>query len=66
MDHQDRVAPDPNDPLHELLEDLGDSPDVDMLIGKSECSQSNFTFCENITMEESKYFFQLFNMCFSF
>ena len=27
------MAPDPNDPLHELLEDLGDAPDMDALIG---------------------------------
>ena len=33
------VAPDPYDPLHELLDDLGDVRDVDILIGKQmKCS----------------------------
>lgn len=34
LEHQHAVAPDPYDPLHELLDDLGDVRDVDLLIGK--------------------------------
>ena len=33
LDHQDRVAPDNNDPLHELLEDLGEVPTGHELLG---------------------------------
>lgn len=33
LKHQDTIAPDHNDPLHELLEDLGDFPSVDALLG---------------------------------
>lgn len=35
LEHQHAVAPDPYDPLHELLDDLGDVRDVDLLIGDS-------------------------------
>lgn len=35
LDHRDEIAPDPNDPLHELLDDLGDAPSVDALIGET-------------------------------
>jgi len=31
----DVVAPDPRDVLHELLDDIGEVPDVDFLIGNS-------------------------------
>ncbi|KAJ7307571.1 hypothetical protein JRQ81_009597 [Phrynocephalus forsythii] len=34
LEHQGFVAPDPGDPLHELLEDLGGLPTVHMLIGE--------------------------------
>ena len=34
LEHQDAIAPDPNDMLHELLEDLGDVPGVESLMGK--------------------------------
>ena len=34
LDHRDEIAPDPNDPLHELLDDLGNAPNVDALLGK--------------------------------
>ena len=35
VEHVDIVAPDPHDTLHELLDDLGEVPDVDLLIGNS-------------------------------
>ncbi|XP_048583306.1 ras GTPase-activating-like protein IQGAP1 isoform X2 [Nematostella vectensis] len=33
LEHREEIAPDPNDPLHELLDDLGDAPNVADLIG---------------------------------
>ncbi|XP_031561536.1 ras GTPase-activating-like protein IQGAP1 isoform X2 [Actinia tenebrosa] len=33
LEHQEQIAPDVNDPLHELLDDLGDAPNVKDLIG---------------------------------
>ncbi|KAK3096452.1 hypothetical protein FSP39_000292 [Pinctada imbricata] len=33
LQHQDQIAPDSQDPLHELLEDLGEVPSVDELLG---------------------------------
>lgn len=33
LDHRDEIAPDSNDPLHELLDDLGDAPSVEALLG---------------------------------
>uniref|UniRef100_A0A4W4GGQ6 IQ motif containing GTPase activating protein 1 n=1 Tax=Electrophorus electricus TaxID=8005 RepID=A0A4W4GGQ6_ELEEL len=35
LDHQDAIAPEHNDPLHELLEDLGEVPTIESLIGES-------------------------------
>ncbi|XP_060109748.1 ras GTPase-activating-like protein IQGAP3 [Heteronotia binoei] len=35
LEHQRFVAPDPRDPLHELLEDLGELPTIQSLIGES-------------------------------
>nr|XP_055218157.1 ras GTPase-activating-like protein IQGAP3 isoform X1 [Gorilla gorilla gorilla] len=35
LEHQDCIAPDHQDPLHELLEDLGDLPTIPDLIGES-------------------------------
>ncbi|XP_061461823.1 ras GTPase-activating-like protein IQGAP3 isoform X2 [Rhineura floridana] len=35
LEYQQSVAPDPRDPLHELLEDLGDLPTTQSLIGES-------------------------------
>ncbi|KAI0214246.1 Ras GTPase-activating-like protein IQGAP1 [Lamellibrachia satsuma] len=35
LEHQDKIAPDSNDPLHELLEDLGDAPDIELLVGEA-------------------------------
>ena len=34
IDHEDAVAPDPNDPLRIILKDLGPSPSIESLIGK--------------------------------
>ncbi|RXN39349.1 ras GTPase-activating IQGAP1 [Labeo rohita] len=34
-DHQDAIAPDHNDPIHELLDDLGEVPTIESLIGES-------------------------------
>ena len=34
LEHQDAIAPDHNDTIHELLEDLGDVPDVESLMGE--------------------------------
>jgi len=33
LEHEDTIAPDQMDPLHELLEDLGDGPDIESLMG---------------------------------
>lgn len=35
LDHQDAIAPEHNDPIHELLEDLGEVPTVEALIGEN-------------------------------
>ena len=34
LEHQDKIAVEADDMLHELLEDLGDSPDIDLLLGE--------------------------------
>ncbi|NP_001082590.1 IQ motif containing GTPase activating protein 1 L homeolog [Xenopus laevis] len=34
LDHQDAVAPEHNDPIHELLDDLGEVPTLESLIGE--------------------------------
>ncbi|NXO69462.1 IQGA1 protein, partial [Phainopepla nitens] len=33
LDHQDAIAPEHNDPIHELLDDLGEVPTIESLIG---------------------------------
>uniref|UniRef100_A0A671KZL3 Ras GTPase-activating-like protein IQGAP1 n=1 Tax=Sinocyclocheilus anshuiensis TaxID=1608454 RepID=A0A671KZL3_9TELE len=35
LDHQDAIAPDHSDPIHELLDDLGEVPTIESLIGES-------------------------------
>ncbi|XP_026992809.1 ras GTPase-activating-like protein IQGAP1 [Tachysurus fulvidraco] len=35
LDHQDAIAPEHNDPIHELLEDLGEVPTIESLIGEN-------------------------------
>ncbi|ESN91702.1 hypothetical protein HELRODRAFT_108462 [Helobdella robusta] len=37
--HQHVIAPDPHDPLHELLDDLGDVADVDAILGDASCDE---------------------------
>lgn len=34
LDHQDAIAPEHNDPIHELLDDLGEVPTLESLIGE--------------------------------
>ncbi|CAL9701204.1 unnamed protein product [Knipowitschia caucasica] len=38
LDHADAIAPEQNDPLHELLEDLGEVPTVETLLGEKPLS----------------------------
>ncbi|KAJ8405650.1 hypothetical protein AAFF_G00316300 [Aldrovandia affinis] len=39
--HQDAISPDKNDLLHELVEDLGDVPDVESLLGEGAVDPSD-------------------------
>ncbi|KAJ8380391.1 hypothetical protein SKAU_G00011690 [Synaphobranchus kaupii] len=41
LEHQDAILPDKNDLLHELLEDLGDVPDVESLLGEGAVDPSD-------------------------
>ncbi|XP_042637948.1 ras GTPase-activating-like protein IQGAP3 [Orycteropus afer afer] len=41
LEHQDWIAPDHRDPLHELLEDLGELPTVPDLIGENIAADGN-------------------------
>ncbi|KAF4021228.1 hypothetical protein G4228_013169 [Cervus hanglu yarkandensis] len=41
LEHQDWIAPDHRDPLHELLEDLGELPTVPDLIGENVATDGN-------------------------
>ncbi|XP_063051320.1 ras GTPase-activating-like protein IQGAP2 [Engraulis encrasicolus] len=34
LEHREAISPDQNDPLHEILEDLGEVPDVESLLGE--------------------------------
>ncbi|XP_053331324.1 ras GTPase-activating-like protein IQGAP3 [Spea bombifrons] len=38
LEHQEAIAPDPKDPIHELLEDIGAVPTVQSLIGETSTS----------------------------
>ncbi|KAI3377297.1 hypothetical protein L3Q82_008506 [Scortum barcoo] len=49
LDHQDAIAPEHNDPIHELLEDLGEVPTVESLIG--EWSEAGKDFFVGVTGE---------------
>ena len=45
LDHKEEIAPDANDPLHELLDDLGDAPCVEALLGNTtHFAHHNITF----------------------
>uniref|UniRef100_A0A8C3DBH2 IQ motif containing GTPase activating protein 1 n=1 Tax=Corvus moneduloides TaxID=1196302 RepID=A0A8C3DBH2_CORMO len=48
LDHQDAIAPEHNDPIHELLDDLGEVPTIESLIGSLVCSAK--VICD-ITLE---------------
>ncbi|MBN3322721.1 IQGA1 protein, partial [Atractosteus spatula] len=41
LEHKDAIAPDHSDLLHELLEDLGDVPDVESLLGEGAVDPSD-------------------------
>ncbi|XP_045371865.1 ras GTPase-activating-like protein IQGAP3 isoform X1 [Camelus bactrianus] len=41
LEHQDWIAPDHRDPLHELLEDLGELPTVPDLVGENVAADGN-------------------------
>ncbi|XP_066466248.1 ras GTPase-activating-like protein IQGAP3 [Tiliqua scincoides] len=41
LEHRVSVAPDPRDPLHELLEDLGELPTLQSLVGENEGNGAN-------------------------
>uniref|UniRef100_A0A8C5UIC3 IQ motif containing GTPase activating protein 1 n=1 Tax=Malurus cyaneus samueli TaxID=2593467 RepID=A0A8C5UIC3_9PASS len=48
LDHQDAIAPEHNDPIHELLDDLGEVPTIESLIGCLVCSAKvicDITYC---------------------
>ena len=44
LEYQDEIAPDPLDPLHELLEDLGTAPTVASLLGISTSNKMSGLF----------------------
>lgn len=60
LDHRDEIAPDPNDPLHELLDDLGDAPSVDALIGKKTTTLSRDTLRGKFSVHSPRYHFRFF------
>lgn len=33
-EHADEIAPDASDPLHDILEELGEVPDINSLVGE--------------------------------
>lgn len=35
LEHAEAIAPDPNDHIHVILKDLGSSPSIENLLGKS-------------------------------
>ncbi|XP_020328937.1 ras GTPase-activating-like protein IQGAP2 isoform X2 [Oncorhynchus kisutch] len=41
LEHLEAISPDHNDLLHELLEDLGDAPDVEALLGEGAVDPNN-------------------------
>uniref|UniRef100_A0AAQ4QKE4 IQ motif containing GTPase activating protein 2 n=1 Tax=Gasterosteus aculeatus aculeatus TaxID=481459 RepID=A0AAQ4QKE4_GASAC len=41
LEHLEAISPDPNDLLHELLQDLGDVPDVETLLGEGAVDQND-------------------------
>ena len=51
LEHQDAVAPDPHDPLHEILEDLGEIPDMEELIGELETWKGHLNYPKTISSD---------------
>ncbi|XP_023246515.1 ras GTPase-activating-like protein IQGAP1 [Copidosoma floridanum] len=51
LDYEDQIAPDRDDPIHELLEDLGNAPSVASLIGLNE-TDANETNVARIAKKE--------------
>ncbi|XP_012683975.2 ras GTPase-activating-like protein IQGAP2 isoform X2 [Clupea harengus] len=41
LEHKEVISPDQNDPLHEILDDLGDVPDVEALLGEGAIDPSD-------------------------
>ncbi len=35
IDHEESIAPDSKDPIHEILKELGPSPSIETLVGES-------------------------------
>lgn len=44
LEHLDAISPDRNDLLHELLQDLGDVPDVEALLGMIRSTSAQVCF----------------------
>ena len=51
LDHRDEIAPDPNDPLHELLDDLGNAPNVEALLGNT-LDHNNSSSCNIFSLAD--------------
>lgn len=51
LEHQDWVAPDPRDPLHELLQDLGELPTVADLVGACGPAGSGGALCPRVSAQ---------------
>uniref|UniRef100_A0A8C4NU39 IQ motif containing GTPase activating protein 1 n=1 Tax=Dicentrarchus labrax TaxID=13489 RepID=A0A8C4NU39_DICLA len=54
LDHQDAIAPEHNDPIHELLEDLGEVPTVESLIGEWSEAGKPFFLSVVVKMSDSR------------
>uniref|UniRef100_A0A6Q2YP45 IQ motif containing GTPase activating protein 1 n=1 Tax=Esox lucius TaxID=8010 RepID=A0A6Q2YP45_ESOLU len=58
LEHQDAIAPEHNDPIHELLEDLGEVPTIESLIGHivfSQCPRIDPMFlCPSLSLSSTK------------
>uniref|UniRef100_A0A6Q2WRP0 IQ motif containing GTPase activating protein 1 n=1 Tax=Esox lucius TaxID=8010 RepID=A0A6Q2WRP0_ESOLU len=56
LEHQDAIAPEHNDPIHELLEDLGEVPTIESLIGQ--CARTVILYpmflCPSLSLSSTK------------
>ncbi|ELU04884.1 hypothetical protein CAPTEDRAFT_215996, partial [Capitella teleta] len=52
LEHQACIAPDRNDLLHELLDDLGDTPSAETLMGESSSSEDNLAVRAQLSKTE--------------